>query len=80
MHDFRELIGRIATSRQARRTDGEPRARGRASVDDEGDLAQTSGYYFADCNPLLPDPRMEDEAMAAKLWDVSEELAAGYLI
>jgi NAD(P)-dependent dehydrogenase (short-subunit alcohol dehydrogenase family) len=39
-----------------------------------------SGHYFADCNPLLPDPRMLDEQMAAKLWAVSEELAAGYLV
>jgi len=42
-------------------------------------LADTSGYYFADCNPLLPDPRMLDEQQAAELWAVSEEIAAGYL-
>ena len=42
-------------------------------------LAGYSGYYFADCNPLLPDPRMLDEQQAEKLWEVSEELAAGYL-
>lgn len=42
-------------------------------------LAGYSGYYFADCNPLLPDPRMLDEQQAAELWAVSEELAAGYL-
>ena len=33
-----------------------------------------SGYYFADCNPVVPDQRMEDAALAARLWDVSEEL------
>jgi NAD(P)-dependent dehydrogenase (short-subunit alcohol dehydrogenase family) len=33
-----------------------------------------SGYYFADCNPVVPDPRMEDAALAAELWNVSEEL------
>jgi NAD(P)-dependent dehydrogenase (short-subunit alcohol dehydrogenase family) len=42
-------------------------------------LADYSGYYFADCNPLLPDPRMLDELQAAELWAVSEEIAAGYL-
>lgn len=42
-------------------------------------LAGYSGYYFADCNPLLPDPRMLNEQQAAELWAVSEELAAGYL-
>ena len=33
-----------------------------------------SGFYFADCNPVVPDPRMEDAARAAQLWDVSEEI------
>lgn len=42
-------------------------------------LAGYSGYYFADCNPLMPDPRMLDAAQAAQLWAVSEEIAAGYL-
>ncbi len=42
-------------------------------------LAETSGYYFADCNAVLPDSRMLDEAQAAELWRVSEEIAAGYL-
>jgi NAD(P)-dependent dehydrogenase (short-subunit alcohol dehydrogenase family) len=42
-------------------------------------LAGFSGYYFADCNPLLPDPRMLNEQQAAELWKVSEQIAAGYL-
>jgi NAD(P)-dependent dehydrogenase (short-subunit alcohol dehydrogenase family) len=42
-------------------------------------LAGFSGYYFADCNPLLPDPRMLDDQQAAELWAVSEKIAAGYL-
>ena len=42
-------------------------------------LAGYSGYYFADCNPLLPDPRMLNEQQAAELWAVSEQIAAGYL-
>lgn len=37
-------------------------------------VAGMSGFYFADCNPVVPDPRMEDAALAAQLWDVSEEL------
>jgi len=37
-------------------------------------LADVSGYYFADCNPVVPDPKMEDAALAARLWEVSEEL------
>ncbi|MGI9309158.1 MAG: SDR family oxidoreductase [Gammaproteobacteria bacterium] len=43
-------------------------------------LSASSGGYFADCNALLPDPRMMDSEAAARLWAVSEELAAGYLI
>lgn len=37
-------------------------------------LANISGYYFADCNPELPSKQMQDPALAAKLWEVSEEL------
>lgn len=37
-------------------------------------LTEVSGYYFADCNPLQPTAQMRDEALAAKLWKVSEEL------
>jgi len=42
-------------------------------------LAGYSGYYFADCNPLLPDPRMLNATQAAELWKVSEQIAAGHL-
>lgn len=43
-------------------------------------LAGVSGYYFEDCNPVVPDsPYMRDDAMALKLWQVSEELTADYL-
>jgi len=41
-------------------------------------LAGYSGYYFADCNPIMPDPRMLDEAQAAELWAVSEAIAGDY--
>ncbi|NND54432.1 MAG: SDR family NAD(P)-dependent oxidoreductase [Gammaproteobacteria bacterium] len=41
-------------------------------------LADYSGYYFADCNPIMPDPRMLDAAQAEKLWEVSEEIAGEY--
>ena len=42
-------------------------------------LAGYSGYYFADCNPIMPDPRMLDRAQANELWAISEEICAGYL-
>lgn len=42
-------------------------------------LAGYSGYYFADCNPIMPDPRMLNPQQAEKLWAVSEEICAGYL-
>lgn len=42
-------------------------------------LASVSGHYFVDCNPELPGFHMEDQAMAAKLWEVSEQLTADYL-
>jgi len=39
-----------------------------------------SGYYFEDCNPVQPDgPHMQDYELAAKLWDVSEDLTKPYL-
>jgi NAD(P)-dependent dehydrogenase (short-subunit alcohol dehydrogenase family) len=42
-------------------------------------LAGYSGYYFADCNPVMPDPRMLNKAQADELWAASEEICAGYL-
>lgn len=43
-------------------------------------LKGISGYYFEDCNPVDPSgPHMHDSALAAKLWQVSEELTADYL-
>ena len=42
-------------------------------------LAGHSGYYFADCNPVMPDPRMLNTAQAEQLWTVSEEIAGKYL-
>ena len=44
------------------------------------ELAEVSGHYFSDCNPEVPGPRMRDEAMAARLWEVSEELVGDYLV
>ena len=37
-------------------------------------IADVSGQYFVDCNPADPNPLMYDEALAARLWTVSEEL------
>ncbi len=42
-------------------------------------LAGHSGYYFADCNPVMPDPRMLNTAQAEQLWTVSEEIAGKHL-
>lgn len=42
-------------------------------------LAKVSGYYFADCNPEVPGGQMQNDALAARLWQVSEELTRPYL-
>lgn len=43
-------------------------------------LASVSGYYFADCNPEVPDGQMQNDALAAQLWQVSTELTKPYLL
>ena len=43
------------------------------------DVAGVTGYYYDDCNPAVPNEHMQDDAMAAKLWALSEELVADYL-
>ncbi len=44
------------------------------------DLKGVSGYYFEDCNPVLPTgTHMSDETLAAQLWAVSQALTAPYL-
>jgi len=43
-------------------------------------LKGVSGYYFEDCNPVEPTGlHMHDDALALKLWEVSEELVSDYL-
>lgn len=42
-------------------------------------LAQVSGQYFADCNPEVPGGEMQNDELAARLWQVSEELTRPYL-
>ncbi len=44
-------------------------------------LIRSSGYYFEDCNPVVPAPgkHMDDRALAARLWTTSEELVKEYL-
>jgi len=39
-------------------------------------LANVSGQYFADCNVAKPRRDANDEAMAKKLWEVSEKIVA----
>ncbi|MGI9291159.1 MAG: SDR family NAD(P)-dependent oxidoreductase [Gammaproteobacteria bacterium] len=41
-------------------------------------LSETSGYFFEHCNPILAGGFTEDTEMANRLWNVSEELTAGY--
>ena len=42
-------------------------------------LANTSGYFFKDCNPFLPGGNMENDELARRLWTVSEELTGPWL-
>lgn len=42
-------------------------------------LAGVTGQYFVDCNPGRQSAFQADRAMAAKLWEVSEELTREYL-
>ncbi|MCB1698695.1 MAG: SDR family NAD(P)-dependent oxidoreductase [Halioglobus sp.] len=43
-------------------------------------LAGVNGFYFVDCNPAPGDtPQMQDDAMASRLWQLSEELTRPYL-
>ena len=44
-------------------------------------LAEVSGAYFEDCNPVIVSGshHMTDTAMAARLWQTAEEMTAGYL-
>lgn len=39
-------------------------------------VATISGEYFADCNVAEPTPEAKDPALAARLWQVTEELVA----
>ena len=38
-----------------------------------------TGYYFSDCNPAMPNDHMQNDELAAKLWEVSEELIEEHL-
>jgi NAD(P)-dependent dehydrogenase (short-subunit alcohol dehydrogenase family) len=42
-------------------------------------LSETSGYFFDHCNPIRAGGYTEDTEMAARLWNVSDEIAAGYV-
>lgn len=44
-------------------------------------LANVSGYYFEDCNPVVPLPGafMDDLPLAQRLWQVSSELCGEFL-
>ena len=38
------------------------------------DVAEVSGAYFMDCAPRTPSAESQDDASAARLWDVSEQM------
>jgi hypothetical protein len=42
-------------------------------------LTRVTGLYFVDCNPAEPSALQKDPALAARLWQVSEELTRPYL-
>jgi WW domain-containing oxidoreductase len=39
-------------------------------------VAAVTGAYFRDCNLAEPRPMAKDDAMAARLWATSEDIAA----
>ncbi len=43
------------------------------------ELAGESGWFFRDCNPHRPGGNTENEALAAALWDKSEEILMPWL-
>ena len=43
-------------------------------------LRQVSGAYFEDCHIVVPGGHMQDDALAARLWSVSEDLTRPYLL
>lgn len=45
-------------------------------------LGSTSGRYFEDCNAvrIVSDPWMQSDALAEKLWSVSEELVGDHMV
>lgn len=42
-------------------------------------LAQTSGFVFKDCNPILAGGQAENDELAARLWTVSEDITRPFL-
>ncbi len=42
-------------------------------------IAHISGAYFEDCHIETPEGYMQDASLAARLWQVSEELVRPYL-
>jgi NAD(P)-dependent dehydrogenase (short-subunit alcohol dehydrogenase family) len=44
------------------------------------EIGGISGQYFEDCRRVTPEPHMLDDALAARLWAVSEDLTRPYLL
>jgi WW domain-containing oxidoreductase len=74
---LRSLVGRIVSWPVSRSV--EQGAATQCYVATAPALAGVSGQYFADCNPAHTSIHARDRDLAARLWAVSEELAAGYL-
>lgn len=43
------------------------------------ELATVTGQFFRDCNPIVPPGHLQNDAMAERLWAVSEELVGNWL-
>lgn len=37
-------------------------------------IAGVTGHFFRDCNPIVPEGHLQNDVLAARLWDVSMEL------
>ena len=74
---LRSLVGRIASWPVSRSV--EQGAATQCYVATAPALEGVSGRYFVDCNPARTSIHARDPDLAARLWAVSEELAADYL-
>ncbi len=72
-HDQARIDAMISTMRMKSIAQG---AATQVYVATHPDVAGLSGRYFSDCRETEPHPRANDEALAAQLWQRSEEVLA----